>query len=228
MDRGTWWAVVLGATKSWLNARTHSTQLTSGWLNLWMQNPWILGWGDCTMPLYWRHSNTCGFWYLQERRGGGVSHGTNSLTTGRKRDGYICSIFFLTLCFPLLCVLVSQSCPTLCDPTNCSPPGFSVYGILQTRILESIAILLLQRIFLTQVWNPGLLHRRQILYCVKKSFPLLCTQLKQEFVSYLVLGFKWRSGSGLGIRTRSNWYLMTTLFSIYSHHLISIDNTQQS
>ena len=37
-------------------------------------------------------------------------------------------------------VLVVQSCPTLCDPTNCSPPGFSVHGILQARILEWIAI----------------------------------------------------------------------------------------
>ena len=37
-------------------------------------------------------------------------------------------------------VLVTQSCPTLCDPTDCSPPGSSVYGILQARILQWIAI----------------------------------------------------------------------------------------
>ena len=34
------------------------------------------------------------------------------------------------------CVLVTQSCLTLCDPMNCSPPGSSVHGILQARILE--------------------------------------------------------------------------------------------
>ena len=34
----------------------------------------------------------------------------------------------------------SQSCLTLCNPMNCSPPGFSVHGILQARILEWIAI----------------------------------------------------------------------------------------
>ena len=39
-----------------------------------------------------------------------------------------------------MCVLLAQSCPTLCDPTDCSPPGFSVHGILQARILEWIAI----------------------------------------------------------------------------------------
>ena len=35
---------------------------------------------------------------------------------------------------------VAQSCPTLCDPVNCSPPGFSVHGILQAGILEWVAI----------------------------------------------------------------------------------------
>ena len=33
-----------------------------------------------------------------------------------------------------------QSCPTLCDPVNCSPPGSSVHGILQARILEQVAM----------------------------------------------------------------------------------------
>ena len=37
-------------------------------------------------------------------------------------------------------VLVAQSCLTLCDPMDCSLPGSSVYGILQARILEWIAI----------------------------------------------------------------------------------------
>ena len=35
---------------------------------------------------------------------------------------------------------VAQSCPTLCDPVDCSPPGSSVHGILQARILEWVAI----------------------------------------------------------------------------------------
>ena len=33
-----------------------------------------------------------------------------------------------------------QSCLTLCDPMDCSPPGSSVYGILQARILECIGV----------------------------------------------------------------------------------------
>ena len=37
-------------------------------------------------------------------------------------------------------VLVIQSCPTLCDPMNCSPPGSSVPGLLLVRILEWVAV----------------------------------------------------------------------------------------
>ena len=34
------------------------------------------------------------------------------------------------------CMLVTQSCPTLCNSMDCIPPGSSVHGILQARILE--------------------------------------------------------------------------------------------
>ena len=34
----------------------------------------------------------------------------------------------------------AQSCPTLCDPMDCSPPDSSVHGISQARILEWVAI----------------------------------------------------------------------------------------
>ena len=35
---------------------------------------------------------------------------------------------------------VTQSCPTLHDPMDCSPPGSSVHGIFQARVLEWVAI----------------------------------------------------------------------------------------
>ena len=38
------------------------------------------------------------------------------------------------------CVLVAQSCSTLCDPTDYSLPGSSLHGILQAGILEWVAI----------------------------------------------------------------------------------------
>ena len=35
---------------------------------------------------------------------------------------------------------LAQSCPTLCDPMDCSPPGSSIHGIFQARVLEWGAI----------------------------------------------------------------------------------------
>ena len=41
----------------------------------------------------------------------------------------------------MLCYAKSlQSCPTLCDPTDGSPPGSSIHGIFQARVLEWVAI----------------------------------------------------------------------------------------
>ena len=34
----------------------------------------------------------------------------------------------------------SQSCPTLCNPMDCSVPGSSIYGIFKARVLEWVAI----------------------------------------------------------------------------------------
>ena len=53
-------------------------------------------------------------------------------------------------------VLATQLCRTLCDPTDCSPPGSSVHRILQARILEWAAIPF-SRIFPNLGLKPGLL-----------------------------------------------------------------------
>ena len=37
-------------------------------------------------------------------------------------------------------MLVTQSCPALCNPRDCSLPGSSIHGILQTRMLEWVVI----------------------------------------------------------------------------------------
>ena len=43
-------------------------------------------------------------------------------------------------CFYSSCMLSLQSGPALCDPMDCSPPGSTVHGILQARILERVAM----------------------------------------------------------------------------------------
>ena len=61
-------------------------------------------------------------------------------------------------------MLVSQSCPTLCNFMACSPPGSSVHGILSARILDWVAIPFSRGTFPTQGSNPSLTHCGQILY----------------------------------------------------------------
>ena len=59
---------------------------------------------------------------------------------------HFCLWCFVTAAFPNessfipVCVLVTQSCPNLCNPTDCSLPGFSVHGILQATTLEWLAL----------------------------------------------------------------------------------------
>ena len=66
----------------------------------------------------------------------------------------------LTMC------LVTQSCPVLCDPLNCSPRGSSVHGDSPGKHTGVGLHTLLQGIFPTQGSNPHLPHCRYILYCL--------------------------------------------------------------
>ena len=45
-------------------------------------------------------------------------------------------VFLLLICLACVCAKSLQSCPALCNPMDCSPPGSSVHRILQARILE--------------------------------------------------------------------------------------------
>ena len=62
------------------------------------------------------------------------------------------------------CSLVAQSCPTLCEPMNCSLPGSSVHGDSPGKSTRVGCHALLQGIFPTQGSNPVLPHCRRILY----------------------------------------------------------------
>ena len=89
-------------------------------------------------------------------------------------------------------MLVTHS--SLCDPMDCSLPVSSVHGISQAKILEWVVIPLLQGIFLTQELNLGLLHCRQILYCLShQEGPFAFVQLHKWLFSE-----NWRSFPGCG------------------------------
>ena len=61
-------------------------------------------------------------------------------------------------------MFIAQSYLNLCDPMGCNPPGSSVHGILQARILEWVAMPFTRRSSLIRESKLGLLHCRQILY----------------------------------------------------------------
>ena len=96
------------------------------------------------------------------------------------------SLFFILL----LCAKPLQSRPTLCDSMDCGPPGYSVQGILQARILEWVAMLSLQGILMTQGWKRGVLH---LLHWQTGSLPLappgkpilLLTKIKLSILKYV-------------------------------------------
>ena len=64
----------------------------------------------------------------------------------------------------MLMRLVTQSYLILCDPEDCSLPGSSVHGDSPAKNTGVGCHGLLQGIFLTKGWNPGLPHCRRILY----------------------------------------------------------------
>ena len=72
-----------------------------------------------------------GVWWVQSMGSQRVRH-----------DWVTCHFFFFYFFYPEVKVevLVAQTCPTLWDPMDCSLPGSSAHGILQSRKLEWVAI----------------------------------------------------------------------------------------
>ena len=75
----------------------------------------------------------------------------------------------VSMCVCVRLRLVVQSCPTLCDVVNCSPPGSSVRGIFQAKLLEWVAMPFSRGIFPTQGLTPHLLY---LLHWQVDSLPL--------------------------------------------------------
>ena len=67
-----------------------------------------------------------------------TSQGSLLMLAGQRSNSEtITSLRFLSSCVHAKSL---QSCPTLCNPVDCSPSGCSVHGIFQARILEWVAI----------------------------------------------------------------------------------------
>ena len=84
-------------------------------------------------------------------------------------------------------VLVPQSCLTLCDPMDCSPPGSSVHGILQARILKWVAISFSRRYFLIR-------DRIQVSWTAGRFFPIWATrdEMTSNYLNCRFYGYLWK------------------------------------
>ena len=78
----------------------------------------------------------CWFKTLAASGGGGRSESDPHTARARRdwRKRHYCRLVCCCFCS------VAKLCPTLCDPVNCSPPGSSVHGIFQARILKWVTI----------------------------------------------------------------------------------------
>ena len=77
---------------------------------------------------------------------------------------FIAVLFVIAKAGNILLCLLAQSCLTLCDPKECSPPGSSIHGDSPGKNTGVGCHALFQGIFPTQGRNPGLLHCRWIHY----------------------------------------------------------------
>ena len=104
---------------------------------------------------------------------GGQSTGVSALVSFLPKKSQGWSRSWLFILFVYLCFLIGvckhaksfQSCPTHCNPMDCSPWGSSLHGILQARILERVVMPSSRG----SSWIPGglnsaLLHCSEILY----------------------------------------------------------------
>ena len=100
------------------------------------------------------------------------------------------------------CCLVATPCLTLCYPMNCGPPGPSVHGISQARILEWVAI----------CFSMGSSRPRDetLVFCIGRS--ILYCWLILETINYCLLHLK----ATMGLPA----FLTMTLYIHYVHSLL--------
>jgi len=107
-DGGAWWAAISGVAQS----RTRLKRLSSSMCKIFY---------PCVVKYLYmniRHQKE--------------NHKARCLSPEGKTQVCVC----VCLCGHAHVHVPVQSCPTLCDPMDCNPPGSSIHGILQARILE--------------------------------------------------------------------------------------------
>ena len=110
---------------------------------------------------------------------------------------------------------IAHSCPTLCNPMDCSPPGSSVQGILQARILNWVAISFSRGSSRPrdQTWVSRIAGRRFNLWATREA--LIYFRRSNYFFKYL---FIYLSVPALSCSTQGLPYLLWHVVSLVVAH----------
>ena len=98
-------------------------------------------------------------------------------------------------------VKVAQSCPTLCDPMDCTLPGSSIHGIFQSRILEWVAISFSRGSSRPRDWTlvSCIVGRRFTIWATRKVLVLEARSKKSRFQQGHASSESSRNGPAPGI-----------------------------
>ena len=103
-----------------------------------------------------------------------------------------------------------QSCPALCDPMDCSPPGSSIHGIFQARVLEWGAI----------AFSVVMLYNHLILCCLLPLLPSVFPSIKvYSNESVLHIGWSFNFSTDLLMKIQCFALRLTGLISLQSRGL---------
>ena len=145
---------------------------------------------------------------------------------------------FLVCLVSPVCFLVSQPCPALRDPTDCSPPCASVRGDSPGKNTGVSCHALLQGIFPTQGSNPGLAHCRWILYHLDyQRSPRILQRVAVPFSRGSFWPRNWTKVSWIAGRFFTSWatrgaptfqykYFKLDYFTVHIHTVLHQDHRE--
>ena len=118
-----------------------------------------------------------------------------------------------------------QSCPTLCDPRDGSPPGSPVPGILQARTLEWVAILLIYFCFIDyakafDVWVTKKLWKILKEMGIPDHLTCLLRNLYAGQEATVRIGHGTTDWFQIGKGVRQGYILSPCLFKLYAEHIM--------
>ena len=127
----------------------------------------------------------------------------------------------------MLCpCLVAQSCPTLCDPTECNPPSSSVHRILQADILEWVAMPLFRASSRPRTWtHVSCVAGGLFMHWVSPFFMHWEALFFFLIINKMFLYFFWRELLDVSIKhsfkSSIQWQNMSSVYLLKVHDLTS-------